>query len=180
MQGIAAHPNPQEIASTDRRTRAGRRLALAGVTALAVVILALAHRPAEAATIYKSVDERGVVQFSQTPPKDRPSEAIEAGESTSAPSVSAETTRDEEAPSDDRATDPATEIKVVDREKARETCRQAREQREAVADAGNQLMVQDEDGKYQPMSEAQRSERLERLDAIIEEACSAAGEVAEE
>lgn len=176
MQGFAAHPRLEEIAPTGRRPSPGRRAALAGLVALALVILAFAHRPAVAATIYKSVDEQGVVQFSQTPPRDRPSEAIEAGESSAAPAAPAEATRDEEPPSDDRATDPATEIKVVDREKARETCRRAREQREAVADAGNRLMVQDEDGRYQPMSEAQRSERLERLDAIIEEACSAAGE----
>ncbi|MCL7752036.1 DUF4124 domain-containing protein [Guyparkeria hydrothermalis] len=177
MQGIAAHPTLLGIPSTRSQASTGRRLAGAGVTALAVIMLAFAHQPAEAATIYKSVDERGNVQFSQTPPKDRPSETIEAGGSPPAPSVSAETARDEETPAaGDRAADPATEVKVVDREKARETCRQAREQREAVANSGNQLMVQDEDGKYQPMSEAQRSERLERLDAIIEEACSAAEE----
>lgn len=136
---------------------------------------------ANAATIYKSVDERGNVQFSQTPPKDRPSETISAGRMSTGgaasvdPVTDAPTGAQTEAASD-RATDPTTEIKVFDRDQAREACQQAREQREAVADSGNQLMVEDEDGKYQPMTPAQRQERLKRLDAIIEEACTAAGD----
>ena len=174
MQGIAAHPTPL----AHRDTRGDRVFVATIVTLAAVFMLALTASPAEAATIYKSVDERGNVQFSQTPPKDRPSERVEAGGTAPAPSAQTNETRDEETPAmdGDRASDPATEVKVVDREKARETCRQAREQREAVANSGNQLMIQDEDGKYQTMSEEQRAERLERLDAIIEEACSAATE----
>lgn len=161
MQGIAP-----------RLTSPLRLVAAAGL-AFALV----ASAPASAATIYKSVDEHGNVTFSQTPPKDRPSETIDAqGTPPAAPAPAAS---DEEAPAEadsDRATDPATEVKVVDREKARETCRQAREQREAVANSGNQLMIEDADGKYQPMSEAQRQERLKRLDTVIEQACGAAGE----
>jgi hypothetical protein len=175
MQGIAAqHPTPL----THRDTWGGRIIAATTVTLAAAFMLALTASPAEAATIYKSVDERGNVQFSQTPPKDRPSEVVEARGTAPAASTPTNETRSEETPArdGDRASDPATEVKVVDREKARETCRQAREQREAVANSGNQLMVQDEDGKYQTMSEAQRTERLERLEAIIEEACSAAEE----
>lgn len=174
MQGIAAHPrSPARYG-----TRTGRVI-ITSATALAVAfILALTASPTQATTVYKSVDEHGNVQFSQTPPKDRPSEVLEASGADPAPSASTVASENEETPAayDDRASDPATEVKVVDREKARETCRQAREQREAVANGGNQLMLQDEDGKYQPMSEAQRTERLERLDAIIEEACSAAEE----
>lgn len=177
MQGIAAHPT----SLTPRATRAGHRVAgphAIAVALAAALVLAFTMSPAEAATIYKSVDDRGNVQFSQTPPKDRPSETVEAGSSDPAPSASTNEENDQETPAvdGDRASDPATEVKVVDREKAREACRQAREQREAVANSGNQLMVQDEAGKYQPMSEAQRTERLERLDAIIDEACSAAEE----
>jgi hypothetical protein len=161
MQGIAT-----------RLISSLRLVAAAGLTAAL-----LGAAPAGAATIYKSVDDHGNVTFSQTPPKDRPAEAIEA---TGTPaSTTADTAGDEEEPASadtDRATDPATEVKVVDREKARETCRQAREQREAVANSGNQLMIEDEAGKYQPMTEEQRQERLKRLDAIIEEACGAAGE----
>ncbi|RRQ23735.1 DUF4124 domain-containing protein [Guyparkeria sp. SCN-R1] len=174
MQGIAAHPTPP----AHQGKRVGRAIATLTVALAVAVMLAVTSSPSEASTIYKSVDERGNVQFSQTPPKDRPSQALEAGGADPAPSASANETKDEETPpvDGDKASDPATEVKVVDREKARETCRQAREQREAVANSGNRLMVQDEDGKYQPMSEAQRTERLERLDAIIEEACSAAEE----
>ena len=161
MQGIA--------------TRLFSSLRLAAATSLAVALCAGA--PANAATIYKSVDEHGNVTFSQTPPKDRPSETIEATGTSPAPTADSPSTAEEnQSVGTDRATDPATEVKVVDRDKARETCRQAREQREAVANSGNQLMVEDESGKYQPMTEGQRQERLERLDAIIEEACSAAGE----
>ncbi len=161
MQGIAKHLFGRL-----------RPLAIAGLC-----LGMLAAGPASATTIYKSVDEKGNVQYSQTPPKDRPSETLDTGH-TAAPPVAERAVTDDAgtgAP-DDKAVDPATEVKVVDREQARETCRQAREQRESIADAGNQLMVQDEEGKYQPMSEAQRTERIKRLDAIIEEACTAAGE----
>ncbi|MFW6021255.1 MAG: DUF4124 domain-containing protein [Guyparkeria sp.] len=140
---------------------------------------ALTTSPANADAIYKSVDERGNVQFSQTPPKDRPSEevdAIGAPEPSEPPAVEESETEDEPESEERDPADPSTEAKAVDREKARETCRQAREQRESVANSDKQLMVQDEDGKYQPMSEDQRKERLKRLDAIIEEACSAAEE----
>lgn len=150
---------------------------LTTLLATSLVAALLAGSPASAATIYKSVDEHGNVSFSQTPPKDRPSETIEATSTPAASDTETATGEEESASADtDRATDPATEVKVVDREKARETCRQAREQREAVANSGNQLMIEDEAGKYQPMTEAQREERLKRLDAVIEQACSAAGE----
>jgi len=147
------------------------------LTAAGLAATLLAASPAGAATIYKSVDEHGNVTFSQTPPKDRPSEVIEAtgtrSSVTEAPAAAEETT---ERADDDRAADPSTEVKVVDREKARETCRQAREQREAVANSGNQLMIEDESGTYRAMTPEQREERLKRLDAIIEEACGAAEE----
>lgn len=161
MQGIA--------------TRLTSSLRLIALASLATALLA--GTSASAATIYKSVDRHGNVTFSQTPPKDRPSETIEANAPPAAETART-TANDQETPTadTDRATDPATEVKVVDRDKARETCRQAREQREAVANSGNQLMVEDEAGKYQPMTEEQRQERLQRLDAVIEQACGAAGE----
>ncbi|MFP4251557.1 MAG: DUF4124 domain-containing protein [Guyparkeria sp.] len=179
MQGIAAQLAPLGTPSTRNKASSGRRLAVAGLAVVAVIMLALTHQPVEAATIYKSVDERGNVQFSQTPPKDRPSEEVDAvgtPEPNEPPKIDESPSEEEPESSEGDPSDPATETKVVDREKARETCRQAREQRESVANSGNQLMVRDEDGKYQPMSEEQRKERLKRLDAIIEEACSAAEE----
>ena len=161
MQGIA--------------TRLFSSLRLIAATSLVTVLLV--GSPAGAATIYKSVDNHGNVTFSQTPPKDRPSETIKAtGTSTETTGTMSSSEDDAKSVDSDRASDPATKVKVIDREKARETCRQAREQREAVANSGNQLMVEDESGKYQPMNEEQRQKRLERLDAIIEEACGAAGE----
>jgi len=146
------------------------RPALAGLLALG-----LASAPAMAATIYKSVDEQGNVQYTQTPPTDRDSEVVDPAYAAPAtPAVEAETDAEGEAPAEDAATDPTTEVKVVDREKAREACRKAREQREAVANPGNSLMVQDAEGKYKPMTEEQRTERLRRLDEIIEETCTGA------
>lgn len=141
---------------------------------IALFILGPGSTPAMAATVYKSVDEQGNVQFTQTPPRDRESEPVNpayAGPAT--PQVEEETTAEagtESAP-EDKATDPSTEIKVMDRQKAREACEKAREQRAAVADPGNNLMVRDAEGKYRPMNEEQRSERLRRLDEIIEETC---------
>ncbi len=177
MQGIAAHPT----SSIRHGARLGRAIATLTLALAVAVMLTVTASPTQAATVYKSVDERGNVQFSQTPPRDRPSEEIEAAgagaePSSDAPGVEAEDDSAANGEEVDNASNPAEEVKVVDREKARETCRQAREQREAVADSGNQLMVQDEAGNYRPMSEDQRTERLERLDAIIEEACSAAEE----
>ncbi|MFN2381669.1 MAG: DUF4124 domain-containing protein [Guyparkeria sp.] len=175
MQGMAAHPTPLAHRDTSPG-HATARLGMAAAVA-ALTLLMFAANPAGAATIYKSVDEHGNVQFSQTPPKDRPSEEIDArgaAEPSQPPSVETPPSEEEAEGGENDPADPATETKVVDREKARETCQQAREQRESVANDGNQLMVQGEDGKYQPMSDEQRAERLERLDAIIEEACSAA------
>jgi hypothetical protein len=161
MQGIA--------------TRLISSLRLIAAASLAATLFA--GPPASAATIYKSIDEHGNVTFSQTPPRDRPSETIEATGSPAATTADTSAGEEETQSADtERAVDPETEVKVIDREKARETCRQAREQREAVANSGNQLMIEDESGKYQPMTAEQREERLKRLDAIIEEACGAAAE----
>lgn len=175
MQGLAAHPNVP--ACRDARTGLSPARAFS-IALTAVFMLTFFVGTAGAATIYKSVDDKGNVEYSQTPPRDRPSEAVEAGGSTSESSEQASGVEDEETaePEEDKASDPSTDVKVVDREKARETCRQAREQREAVADDDKQMMVQDEEGKYRPMTEEQRSKRLERLDAIIEESCAAAEE----
>ncbi len=176
MQGLAAHPNVP--ACRDARTGLSPARAFS-IALTAVFMLTFFVGTAGAATIYKSVDDKGNVEYSQTPPRDRPSEAVEAGGSTSESSEQASGVEDEETAEpeeEDKASDPSTDVKVVDREKARETCRQAREQREAVADDDKQMMVQDEEGKYRPMTEEQRSKRLERLDAIIEESCAAAEE----
>ena len=143
------------------------RPALAGLLAFGLV-----SAPAMAATIYKSVDEQGNVQYTQTPPTDRDSEAVDPAYAAPAtPAVEEEPGEEGEAPAEDAATDPSTEVKAVDREKAREACQKAREQREAVANPGNSLMVQDAEGKYKPMTEEQRTERLRRLDEIIEATC---------
>ena len=143
------------------------RPAVAALFALGLVTAG----PSAASTIYKSVDEKGNVQFTQTPPKDRQSEAVNSTYATPAAQEPEKAESAEETASDDPATDPSTEVKVVDREKAREACQKAREQRAAIADGANNLMVRDDEGKYQPMSEEQRASRIERLDAIIEEAC---------
>ncbi|MFP4640206.1 MAG: DUF4124 domain-containing protein [Guyparkeria sp.] len=161
MQGIAP------------RLQTFLRPAIAALLALGLVTAG----PAAASTIYKSVDEKGNVQFSQTPPKDRQSEAVDS--SYAKPAEQPEGAEEDSADaSDDPATDPSTEVKVRDSEKAREACEKAKEQRAAIANAGNDLMVQDDEGKYQPMSEEQRAKRIERLDAIIEDAC--AGDADEE
>ncbi|MGM0517077.1 MAG: DUF4124 domain-containing protein [Pseudomonadota bacterium] len=141
---------------------------------VAVLALGLAASPAMAATIYKSVDEQGNVQFTQTPPADRESESVDPAYATPTAPVTEEeptTEGESETASEDKATDPSTEVKVIDREKAREACEKARAQREAIANQGNNLMVQDAEGKYRPMDEEQRTERLRRLDEIIEETC---------
>ncbi len=143
----------------------------AGAALLALALMTAG--PAAASTIYKSVDEQGNVQFTQTPPKDRQSESVD---SSYAEPAESRTEAAEEAADDDPATDPSKEVKVVDREKAREACEKAREQRAAIADGGKDLMVQDEEGKYRPMSEEQRAKRIERIDAIIEEACAGSGD----
>lgn len=148
------------------------RPALAGLLALG-----LASAPAMAATVYKSVDEQGNVQYTQTPPSDRESEAVDPNYAAPAtPAVDEKIEAEGDVASDDAASDPATEVTVVDREKAREACQKAREQREAVANPGNSLMTQDAEGKYKPMTEEQRQERLRRLDEIIEQSCGAANE----
>jgi len=147
------------------------RPAVAGLLALG-----LASSPALAATIYKSVDEQGNVQYTQTPPSDRDSEVVDPAYAAPAtPTVAEEADGEEQDAADEAASDPSTEVTAIDREKAREACQKAREQREAVANPGNNLMVRDAEGKYKPMNDEQRAERLRRLDEIIDQTCTENG-----
>ncbi|HHO81679.1 MAG TPA: DUF4124 domain-containing protein [Halothiobacillus sp.] len=128
---------------------------------------------AEASKIYKSVDERGNIQFTQTPPATGEYEIIEAGVSfgTSSAANNREPAEAEAAEEEARDNEAVEELLVVNREEAERVCNQAREELAAMQDESQQVVRRGKDGALEPLSAEERAERIEELNAIIEQAC---------
>ena len=137
-----------------------------------LLLCLLAAGSVAASTIYKSVDERGNVQFTQTPPASGEYEIIRSGVAVD------DEQADQQAPEEDAA-EPAEEQPaleederlIIDREEAERVCQQARDERAAMEDTSQEVVRRGEDGSLQPLSEEQRSERIEELDRIIKQSC---------
>lgn len=135
---------------------------------LALCLVALGS--AQASTIYKSVDERGNIQFTQTPPASGEYEIIDGGVAVGMGSASDE--EQPEATEEEAQADEADDGRMlVNREEAERVCNQAREELAAMQNESQEVVRRGEDGALEPLSAEERAERIEELNAIIEQAC---------
>lgn len=138
------------------------------VTVLAV---ALAAPTSALARIYKWVDEEGNVQYTQSPPRDRPAETIETRlpKRQGAPQQSdAEPEADADAGA---GGDGQEQVALEQKEQMQRNCEIAR-QNAKLLEAGVRVRVQDQEGNRQILDEEQIAQKRAETQRQIELFCN--------
>ncbi|NBB94044.1 MAG: DUF4124 domain-containing protein [Gammaproteobacteria bacterium] len=122
-------------------------------------------------TIYKWVDEEGVVHYSTRPPDgvDFVEMGIDLESNESPPATDAETTSSEQRPAEPPEQPEMTEAEP-DPEVVAERCRQARSNLENLTQRSN-LTIRGDDGESRPLSDEEREGMIEDAQAFIDEWC---------
>ncbi len=145
-------------------------------TLLAVMVVGLTLQPdasAEEQTIYKWLDEEGVVNYTARPPEDVDYE--EVGIETREP-VETEPGSDETRPAQDSAAEstppeqPEMARSEPDPEVVAERCAQARSNIENLNQYQN-VTVRGDDGEQRRISDEERTRMIEEAQAFIDEWC---------
>lgn len=150
-----------------KRTGTKALLGMVGLIAATWATTAMAET-----TIYKWVDKKGEVHFTQTPPPKTQAEQVNPDYAT--PSPESTTPKEEAEPSDKTPAADKTEgtVTVFNKAEAQKACEAARKQLKLLRDPKNQLMVQDKDGKYHPMSKDELQKRIQKVEEIENKACT--------
>jgi hypothetical protein len=117
--------------------------------------------PAMAAKVYKWVDENGVVNFSEHPPKNTPTTVIRPNTGHSEPVTYATPGQ----PVPQAAADTAQQSR-----KDPERCEISRKNLEVLRSFGR-VRVPNEDGSFHYLTEQEQQERLQTTQKAIEESC---------
>ncbi|NIR30766.1 MAG: DUF4124 domain-containing protein [Gammaproteobacteria bacterium] len=134
------------------------------VTLLAV---ALAAPSSALARVYKWVDDEGNVQYSQSPPSDRPAETIE----TRVPTRPSTDEGNEGKEPDAEAGDGAEQVAMDRQAQKQRNCEIARENAKLL-EAGVRVQVRDGEGNPQMLDEEQMAQKLEESRRQIELFCN--------
>lgn len=149
-----------------KRSRTQALAAALGIMTASFTTAALAEP-----TIYKWVDKKGEVHFTQTPPPQGNAEEYDPDYAT--PSAQGE--QPEDAQDKDKSKKPAENtngpVTVFNKKDAEKACEAARNQLKMLNDPNNQLMVQDSDGKYHPMTADEKAARIKKAQDIENKAC---------
>ena len=148
-----------------------RKMALIALTAAATVTFSAASLAEGSTQIYKWVDKNGETHFSQLPPKQGEAQVVNpdyatpgADEESDAPA----------APTDDKAKAPLPADKpvlAIDKKEAAKACEAAEAQIKMLQNTQNQLMTQDADGKYRPLTAEEIAARLKQAQDVANKAC---------
>lgn len=149
-----------------------RKYMLITLTAAGALMLSAASLAEGSTSIYKWVDKTGETHFSQLPPKHgeaqviNPDYATSDDEGSANDSLPADTSIEKkQSPSSDK---PVLAINKAEAEKA---CKEAKVQIKMLQNPQNQLMTQDADGKYRPLSAKEIAERLKQAQDVANKAC---------
>jgi hypothetical protein len=118
--------------------------------------------PTMAAKVYKWVDENGVVNFSEHPPKNTPTTVIRPKTGHSEP-----VTYD---PPGQPAASPAVTDTAQQSRKDPERCEISKKNLEVLRSFGR-VRVPNEDGSFHYLTEQEQQERLQATQKAIEESC---------
>lgn len=146
-------------------------ITLVAVSMLTMAGLSLADGPTR---IYKWVDKKGETHFSQLPPTNGEAEQINPDYATPGDSHAEGTAAEQAAESskDEKSKLPAdATITVVDKKQAEKACAAAEAQIKALKNPQNQLMTQDQDGKFRPLSASEIADRLKQAEDVAAKAC---------
>ena len=129
---------------------------------------------AQATSIYKWVDKKGEVHFSQTPPPSGQAKQVNpdyAGPATPSDDEEAAPTTHQPPPKKE-ADDLNKPVTVVDKDQAKKACKAAREQLKQLRNPTNRLMTQGSDGKYRALTDAEIKARIKRAEQVENKACA--------
>lgn len=136
---------------------------LSRTTAICLAGLLVAA-PAMATKVYKWVDENGVVNFSEHPPRNIPNEVLTPKIGHSDP-VNYETNETQTPATEQTSAEPQSQ---TTKDPAR--CESARKNLEVLQRFGR-VRVPAEDGSFTYLTEAQQQEQIEATQKAIDESC---------
>lgn len=140
---------------------------------LLIVLTSLSGLTAVQADVYKWLDDNGKVQFTQTPPMDRPSVRIKTSSNiTSTPASVPAGKADDQQPTTEGKNGHGDEgpMEVIDSEKLEQYCAQ---QHKSLATLENTKRISVKEGdRVRELSEAEKQARIERIRKNIATYCS--------
>jgi len=149
------------------------KIALIALPAAATFMFSIASQADGTTQIYKWVDKKGETHFSQLPPKQGEAQVVSPDYATPGNNDETETAPDI-AKTGDEPKKPSTDDKpvlAIDKKAAAKACEAARTQIKMLQNPQNQLMTQDADGKYQPLSSKEIASRLKQAQDVANKAC---------
>ena len=153
--------------------RGSRKIALIALTAAATFMFSVASQADGSTQIYKWVDKNGETHFSQLPPKQGESQVVNPDYATPGNNEEAEASPDA-AKTEDETQKPFPADKpvlAIDKKEAAKACETAKAQIKMLQNPQNQLMTQDSDGKYRPLTSEEIASRLKQAQDVANKAC---------
>jgi hypothetical protein len=153
--------------------RGSRKIALIALTVAATFTFSAASQAEGSAQIYKWVDKKGETHFSQLPPKQGDAQVVNPDYAT--PGDTEETgAAPDAAKTEDETQKPLAAdqpVLAIDKKEAAKACESARAQIKMLQNTQNQLMTQDADGKYRPLTSKEIASRLKQAQEVENKAC---------
>lgn len=152
--------------------RGSRKIALIALTAAATFMFSAASQADGSAQIYKWVGKNGETHFSQLPPKQGEAQVVNPdyatpGSNEDNVAAPAEKTEDETK----KPLAPDQPVLAIDKKEAAKACESAKAQIKMLQNSQNQLMTQDADGKYRPLTSEEIAGRLKQAQDVANKAC---------
>ncbi len=140
------------------------------LTFLALLLATLLVSLSASASIYKWLDDNGKVQYTQTPPMDRPSEEIKSVTGSSQPVAPARSTKDD---SSKAVVEPegeqGTTVEIIDKKDLEKYCADVRESYRVLQEHNRTSYIKDGEVVAMPYEEKKR--RMDELQKKINEYC---------
>lgn len=152
--------------------RGTRKRVLIVLTVAATFMFSAASWADGSARIYKWVDKKGETHFSQLPPKQGEAQVVSPdyaapGNSEDAEAAPAAKTEDETK----KPLAPDQPVLAIDKKEAAKACEAAKAQIKILQNTQNQLMTQDADGKYRPLTKEEVASRLKQAQDVANKTC---------
>ncbi|WP_298220264.1 DUF4124 domain-containing protein [Halothiobacillus sp.] len=142
------------------------------LTAAATFMFSAASQADGSTQIYKWVDKNGETHFSQLPPKHGEAQIINpdyANPDSNEDSMAAPAEKNKDETKKPLA--PDQPVLAINKKEAAKACEAAKAQIKMLQNTQNQLMTQDADGKYRPLTSEEIAGRLKQAQDVANKAC---------
>ena len=149
-----------------------RKTVLILLATVGAVIFSAAGHAEGSSQIYKWVDKNGETHFTQLPPKQGEAQVVKPDFAT--PAATDETEHAPAATNEEtnsKPLKPDQPVLAINKKEAAKACEAAKAQIKMLQDSQNQLMTQDADGKYRPLSAEEIAGRLKQAQDVANKAC---------